>query len=102
MTFNADGSTQLGLSSQVLSKSVPYPWEGGIGFHPESFASYGDDMYFYDSQRGEVIKLSDQGVEVISNSGMSSFFRQKSKELVLQDKEIKVRELMMFLHQSMF
>lgn len=38
MTFNADGSTQLGLSSQVLSKSVPYPWEGGIGFHPESFA----------------------------------------------------------------
>ena len=91
MTFNADGSTQLGLSSQVLSKSVPYAWEGGIGFHPESFAFYGDDMYFYDSQRGEVIKLSDQGVEVISNSGMSSFFRQKSKELVLQDKEIKVR-----------
>jgi len=90
MTFDASGSGNLALSSEIISKSVPYEWEGGIGEHPESFASYGDTMYFFDSQRGEVLKIQNDRIELISDKGMSSFFSNKAKELALMGNKAQI------------
>ena len=90
MTFDASGSGNLALSSEIISKSVPYEWEGGIGEHPESFASYGETMYFFDSQRGEVLKIQNDRIELISDKGMSSFFSNKAKELALMGNKAQI------------
>ena len=90
MTFTAQGESNLALSSEIISKSVPYPWEGGIGLHPESFAVYGDSMFFFDSQRGEVIKIQGDQIQVISNNNMSSYFSKKAKQLALNDDKINI------------
>ena len=81
MNFTASGAGNLALSSEIISKSVPYAWEGGIGNHPESFANYGDVIYFFDSQRGEALKIQSDQVSLISDKGMSSYFTNKSKQL---------------------
>ena len=81
MNFTASGAGNLALSSEIISKSVPYAWEGGIGNHPESFANYGDVIYFFDSQRGECLKIQNDQVSLISDKGMSSYFSNKSKQL---------------------
>ena len=66
----------------VLGKQVPRPEEYGISNNPESFATYGYDVYFTDTKRGSVINLkgtsgqNDQ-INVISSLGMSSWFRDQ-------------------------
>ena len=53
--------------------------EFGISFNPESFASWGKNVFFTDTKRNAVIKLSggtyEEQLTVISDSGMRSFFR---------------------------
>ena len=75
--FNADGNFQLTSNKNVLGQAVPYSGEYGIGTHPESFASYGYRSYFVDKNRGCVLRLSRDGVEVVSNYGMKDYFRDK-------------------------
>ena len=42
---------------------------------PESFAVYGSKKYFSDKNRGLILRLSQDGITPISDSGMRSFFR---------------------------
>jgi hypothetical protein len=77
--YNADGSTNVVSSNNVLGQAVPYGGEFGISKNPESFASYGYQAYFADKQRGAVLRLSMDGLTVISNNGMSSYFRNAFK-----------------------
>ena len=65
---------------EVLGTQIARIEEYGIGNNPESFAEYGYDKYFTDSRRGVVIQLkgsaySNEQLNVISNMGMSSWFR---------------------------
>jgi len=65
---------------EVLGTQIARIEEFGIGNNPESFAEYGYDKYFTDSRRGVVIQLkgsaySNEQLNVISNFGMSSWFR---------------------------
>ena len=73
--FNADGNFQLISNKNVLGQAVPYAGEYGIAKHPESFASYGYRSYFVDADRGCVLRLSKDGLEVVSNYGVKDFFR---------------------------
>ena len=73
--FNADGNFQLTSTKNVLGQAVPYAGEYGIGKYPESFASYGYRSYFVDQQRGCVLRLSRDGMELISGYGMKDWFR---------------------------
>ena len=65
---------------EVLGTQVARIEEYGISFNPESFASYGYDMFFTDTKRGAVLNLrgaskgSDQ-LQVVSSYGMNSWFR---------------------------
>jgi len=72
--FNADGNTNLTGNTAVLGQTVPYAGNFGISTNPESFASFGFRSYFADKNRGAVIRLSRDGITVISEQGMNDFF----------------------------
>jgi len=77
--FNADGNVNLVATENVLNTAIPFNGEYGISKNPESFASHGYYSYFVDKARGAVIRLlgtnTNTGLSVISDKGMSSFFR---------------------------
>ena len=67
---------------EVLGTQIARIEEYGISFNPESFTSWGSDMYFTDTKRSAVLKLSGGSIksdqlEVISAYGMRSFFRDQ-------------------------
>jgi hypothetical protein len=78
--YNADGSSNVALSSKVLGAAVPVRGEFGISKNPESFAEYGYRIYFTDKARGVVLRMSLDGLEVISNYGMNSYFTEKFRD----------------------
>ena len=63
----------------VLGTQIARLEEFGISSNPESFVTYGFDKYFSDIKRNAILKLSGTGqseqLEVISQTGMRSFFR---------------------------
>jgi hypothetical protein len=71
---DAVGGSSLTSVPQVLGTQVPYAGEWGIGSNPESFAQYGSNVFFTDTRRGAVLKLTTGGVFPIVN-GMSDYFR---------------------------
>jgi hypothetical protein len=67
---------------EVLGTQIARLEDYGISLNPESFASFGYEKYFTDSKRGAVIKLtgssySNDQLEVISEYGMGSWFRDR-------------------------
>lgn len=72
---DASGGGALTSVPQVLGTQIPRLEEYGISNNPESFAVWGYDIFFTDSKRAAVIKLRDNNLEVISQSGMRSWFR---------------------------
>jgi hypothetical protein len=64
----------------VLNQQIARIEEFGISFNPESFVSWGYDMFFTDTKRGAVINLrgsnrKNDEVQVVSKLGMNSWFR---------------------------
>ena len=67
---------------QVLGTQIARIEEYGISHNPESFVSWGYDMYFTDTKRASVLKLTgtsanNDALDVISNTGMRSYFRDQ-------------------------
>jgi len=60
---------------EVLGTQVTYTGEYGISENPESFATWGNDMYFTDSRRGAVMRLGSNGMFEISSQGMRDYFK---------------------------
>ena len=79
--YNADGNTNITSSRNVLGQTVPFSGEFGISKNPESFASFGFRSYFTDRARGAVIRLSRDGITVISDKSMSYYFNQQLKDV---------------------
>ena len=77
--YNADGNTNITSSRNVLGQTIPFAGEFGISKNPESFASYGFRAYYTDKARGAVIRLSNDGITVISDKNMSYYFNQQLK-----------------------
>jgi hypothetical protein len=75
--YNADGSSNIVASNNVLGSLAPFAGEYGISLFPQSFASYGFRAYFVDKTRGVVLRLSQDGLTVISEIGMSNFFSDR-------------------------
>ena len=75
--FNADGNANVTSNNAVLGQAVPYIGDFGISLNPESFAKFGFRSYFTDRARGVVIRLSRDGLELISTKGMSDFFSDR-------------------------
>ena len=86
--FNADGNPQLIATNNVLGQVVPYAGDYGISKNPESFAAFGNRIYFADKDRGRVFRLSGgvgggDGLTDISGKGMGDYF---SDNLPVTDK----------------
>jgi hypothetical protein len=77
--YNADGNTNITSSRNVLGQTMPFAGEFGISKNPESFASYGFRAYYTDKARGAVIRLSNDGITVISGKNMSYYFNRQLK-----------------------
>jgi len=78
--YNADGNTNITGNTNVLGQAVPYVGEFGISKNPESFVQFGFRSYWVDKNRGVVLRLSNDGLEEISNKGMSDFFSDNLKQ----------------------
>lgn len=73
--FTAEG-TSLGISKDsVIGQISAYAGKFGISDNPESFAVFANRKYFVDKNRAAVLRLSQNGLEEISNQGMGAFFR---------------------------
>ena len=72
--FNADGNINLTSTNNVLGQAIPFAGEYGISKNPESFASYGYRAYFSDKDRAAILRLSVDGLTVISGYGMGDYF----------------------------
>ncbi len=81
--FNADGSTNVVASSNVLGQTMAFVGDYGISKNPESFASESYRAYFTDKQRGSVLRLSMDGLTPISEAGMSYWFGDNLKNYKL-------------------
>ncbi len=78
--FKADSNPELLATNRVLGQSIAFDGEYGISNNPESFAHYGFRSYFTDAKRGVVIRLSKDGMTLISDEGMSSYFKNQLTE----------------------
>ncbi len=77
--FNADGNINVTASSNVLGQTIPFAGDYGISKNPESFTTHNYRAYFADKQRGSVLRLSMDGLTVISDAGMSDWFKDNLK-----------------------
>jgi hypothetical protein len=66
---------------EVLGNQVARIEEFGICKQPESFASFGNDLYFTDIKKGAVLKLSGEQLFILSDIGMRSYFRDSFKPI---------------------
>lgn len=73
--FNADGSSNLISSTNVLGYAAPKAGNFGISKNPESFAEYANRFYFTDKARNSVLRWGGDGLTVISNYGMADYFK---------------------------
>lgn len=74
----------VGASTSVLSpQAVYYDGEFGIGKNPESFAVYGPAKYFIDVNRAVVLRLSNDGLTAISDTGlMHNYFTDRCNAIL--------------------
>lgn len=71
----------------VLGQQVVRFEEYGISNNPESFASFGYDVFFTDMKRGAVLNLRGDQLNVISDNGLGSWFRD---EFITNKNKIKL------------
>lgn len=72
---DAVGGGAVASIPEVLGTQISYAGEYGISTEPESFATWGNDMYFTDSRHGSVMKLGANGMFEISSQGMRNYFK---------------------------
>lgn len=84
---DAAGGGALTSIPEVLGTQIARLEDYGISNNPESFASFGNEVYFTDYKRNAVLNLrggsinSDQ-LEVTSNAGLKNWFRDSFKQTV--------------------
>ena len=74
LLMGATGASNVALSDQILSVASPYAGEYGPAFAGESVVKYAGKIYFVDPIRGVMCRLSGDGLTVISQNGMHSYF----------------------------
>jgi len=80
------GGGSITAIPEVLGTQIPYVGEYGISHNPESFAQWGNSLYFTDAKRGAVIRLGGDGLFEINNLGMSDYFKDLFRDNFLKQK----------------
>jgi len=88
---DASGSSTLITSSKFLGSPRYYAGTAGCDGNPESVVDVDNTAYFAHKSFGKVFKVSGvNGVNVISDAGMSSFFRDEFAAAIDDPKAIRV------------
>ena len=74
--FLADNRPDLVATDRVLGTVSTFVGDYGISQNPESIAQDTYRLYFTDTQRGAVLRLSMDGLTPISSVGMKTWFRE--------------------------
>ena len=69
------GGGTIASIPEVLGTQIAYVGEYGISENPESFATWGNNIYFTDARRGAVMQLTEAGLFEISSNGMKNWFK---------------------------
>lgn len=77
---DAIGGGQIVSIPQVLGTQIALSGEYGISKNPESFAQWGDYIFFTDARRGVVLQLFDKQISEISAAGMKDYFRDLMRD----------------------
>ena len=79
LLYNADGGGNIAASNRVLGQTTPFISEFGISKNPESFASYGNNIWISDAKRGAVLQVTPNNGQIteISDFGLDDFFRDR-------------------------
>jgi hypothetical protein len=72
---DSTGGGSIASVPEVLGTQISFVGEYGISLNPESFATWGNDMFFTDARRGVVLTISGNDLGEISIQGMKDFFR---------------------------
>lgn len=72
----SSGDSLVSLSNNVLQSEQYYVGEYGTS-NPESISSRDGMVYFADVKKGRVLRIDSQGITIISDVNMSSYFQDK-------------------------
>jgi hypothetical protein len=75
--YSAEGNASVTSRNLVIGQNVAFAGEYGISKDPESFAVNGYRKYFTDRNQNVVCRLSMDGITIISDYGMTDYFRDK-------------------------
>tara|TARA_R110002012_G_scaffold122759_2_gene272949 strand:- start:828 stop:12974 length:12147 start_codon:yes stop_codon:yes gene_type:complete len=82
----ASGEGLVSLSTNIIGNYVNlYKGDYGCGYHPESIVKFANIFYFVDIKRGAVLRLSADGLTVISDNGMRDYFRDLGEMYVIHN-----------------
>lgn len=73
--YSAEGNATVTTRPLVIGQNVAFAGEYGISTDPRSFAVNGYRKYFTDRDQNVVCRLSMDGITVISDYGMTDYFR---------------------------
>jgi hypothetical protein len=77
--FNADDGVNVVATNLVLGQVQAIQGNYGISKHPESFATFDNNIYFSDANRGAIMQYSPSNGQLfpISSLGLSNFFSDR-------------------------
>lgn len=82
--YSAEGGGTVTSSNLVIGAIQPYAGKYGISKNPESFAVYGYNKYFSDTNKNVILRLSSSGIDEISSVGMKDYFRDELNRIKVQ------------------
>jgi hypothetical protein len=78
--FDSVGGGQVASIPEVLGNQIPMQYEYGISNAPESFATWGDLMWFADPRNGVVLQMEGDTMVEVSSLGMKDYFRDLMRD----------------------
>jgi hypothetical protein len=87
---DSNGGTFVLQTDDVLNPMTYYEKESGIGKNPESYAEDRGNMYYVDVLRGEIIRLGQDGMNVISDRGMHNYFKDLFGQISKSGKRVNI------------
>jgi hypothetical protein len=79
----ATGQDSIVVSNKILGSQIHYAGAYGSDNNPESVLKVGNNVYFAHKNRGEVYKFNpSNGIQIISDKGMSSHIRDDFQDLL--------------------
>ena len=82
LVTTAGGQSSYSISSQFFNTEQAYSGNYGISKNPESFISYGPNVYFADANRGVICRLGADGITEISSYGLEELILEQILELL--------------------